>query len=326
MLQFFYQILGDEMFGWVILGVISFVFLVCLITLLVCFFKIFYSAQKKLEVETKELPLPEGSVYEPFHEMMTKWILEKRNTPHRACETTSFDGLKLRAKYYEFDKNAPIEIMLHGYRGSSERDLCGGVDRCQKLNHNVLIVDSRASSFSGGRVISFGINESKDCEKWIDFVLKEINPNAKIILSGVSMGASTVMICASKDLPKNVVGIIADCGYTSASEIIKKVIDDMKLPSKILFPFAKLSAKIFGKFNLEETSSIDSLKNCKLPVIFFHGDKDDFVPLEMSKRNYEACVSRKKLVIIEGAGHGLAFPVAQEKYVNEIKEFFKSIY
>ena len=140
------------------------------------------------------------------------------------------------------------------------------------------------------------------------------------------MGAATAMITSGFDLPENVVGIIADCGYTSAKDIIKKVIRDMKLPANLLYPFVKLGARIYGRFDLDKFSPIEQVKKSKLPTIFVHGDADTFVPTEMSKINYEACsAEKKKFVIIEGAPHGLAFPVARDKYLDILREFFDPI-
>jgi fermentation-respiration switch protein FrsA (DUF1100 family) len=155
-------------------------------------------------------------------------------------------------------------------------------------------------------------------------VLKEINHEAKIILSGVSMGAATAMITSGyDDLPKNIVGIVADCGYTSAKDIIKKVIREMKLPPNLLYPFVKLGARIYGGFNLDEFSPIEQVKKSRIPTIFVHGDKDFFVPLEMSTANYEACgAAKKELYIVQGAAHGLAFVVAGDGYLDKLTEFF----
>ena len=106
-----------------------------------------------------------------------------------------------------------------------------------------------------------------------------------------------------------------------AEEIIKKVVKEMHLPVAPLYPFIKLGAKIFGRFDLEETSPMEAMKRCTLPVVFVHGDTDDFVPYEMSVRLYDACASDKKeLITIHGAGHGLAFPADQDGYVNRLKE------
>lgn len=50
------------------------------------------------------------------------------------------------------------------------------------------------------------------------------------------------------------------------------------------------------------------MKNCTVPVIFFHGECDDCVPCEMSRINYGACTGKKMLITIPGAGHGLSYP------------------
>ena len=153
-------------------------------------------------------------------------------------------------------------------------------------------------------------------------MLRRFGPDVKIILTGISMGASTVLIAGGKPLPENVIGILADCGFTSAKEIMKTVIGKMGLPPALSYPFVKLGARLFGGFDLDSFDAITSVRNCTLPVIFFHGEADDYVPCEMSVKNFEACSSRKKLVLIPGAGHGLSYPVAPELYLDSLREFF----
>ena len=288
---------------------------------MVCFFKTFYSFRKKDE---SEYPIPEGKLYDPHRAQMIEWIKAARAYPSRDVEIRSFDGLTLRGKYYEKEKGAPIEILFHGYKGSGERDLSGGVYRCFCLGHNALVVDQRASGKSDGRVITFGNKESRDCLGWIDFVISNIDKDARIILTGISMGAATVMTASGYELPENVVGVLADCGYTSTRDIIMKVMTtDMKLNAKILYPFARVSAILFGGFDPNATSPIKSMEKCRVPIIFFHGDDDKYVPLSMSEENYRVCASEKKrLVVTKGAGHGLCFPVNQEEYLTEMRDFF----
>ena len=118
-------------------------------TALVCFFKIFFSKRQK---QKEEYPIPPGRAYQAHREQMIEWIKQIRSMPHTDLSITSFDGLTLRGKYYECKKGAPIEILFHGYKGTSERDLCGGVSRCFALGHSALMVDHRASGNSEGRV------------------------------------------------------------------------------------------------------------------------------------------------------------------------------
>ena len=285
----------------------------------VCYRMAFYADRKPSE---EEFPIPEGEIYEPYREQMVAWMKETREIPHEDMEIVSFDGLILRGKYYECVPGGPVELMFHGYRGNADRDLCGGVQRCFALGRNTLIVDQRACGASEGHVITFGIHESDDCHRWIAHLIKRFGSDVKIILTGISMGASTVMLAAGRELPEQVVGVLADCGYTSARDIIEHVIKKMNLPPKLAYPFVKLGAKRIGCFDLDKDSPLEAMKRCKVPVIFIHGEDDDFVPCEMSRRNYEACAAPKKLWTVPGAGHGLSILVDQPGYMRELREFF----
>ena len=152
--------------------------------------------------------------------------------------------------------------------------------------------------------------------------MKHFGPDVRIILTGISMGAATVMMAAGEPLPKNVVGVLADCGYSSPKEIILEVLKQMKLPPKLCYPFVKLAARIYGHFDLEENAPVEAMKRAKVPVIFFHGEADDFVPCAMSRQCFAACASRKKLVTVPGAGHGLSYPMDVEGYLAAVRAFF----
>lgn len=287
----------------------------------VCYRMAFY-VSPKMRAENEAKTTPDGLEYDPYRPQMEQWVQELLQMPYESFEIESFDGLKLRGKFYEFAPGAPMELMFHGYRGTAVRDLSGGVRRCFSLGHSALIVDQRGSGRSEGNTISFGINEHKDCIRWAEFAAKHFGPDMKIILTGISMGAATVLMASDKNLPENVIGILADCGYSSAKEIIGKSIKEMGLPIPLAYPFVKLGAKLFGHFDLETDSPLKSVENSRVPVIFFHGEGDDFVPCDMSRKLHELCASRKNIVTVPGAAHGLSFPAAPEKYLAAMREFF----
>ena len=271
----------------------------------------------------KELSvLPEGDVYKPYHPAMKAWAEEVRAMPHEEFTITSFDGLPLHGKFYEYAPGAPMELMFHGYRGSAERDLSGGVQRCFQMGRSAFVVDQRCAGQSEGHVITFGVKEHRDCLAWVDFLIRHFGPDVKIILTGISMGASTVLMAGGTELPEQVIGILADCGFSTARDIIQSVIQGMGLPPKLSYPFVKLGAKLYGGFDLEEVSALEAVRRCRVPVIFFHGEDDGYVPCHMSRTLHDACASRKRLVTIPGADHGLSYPVAPERYLAELKEFF----
>lgn len=272
-----------------------------------CYLYAFYSAPRKPR-NPEVLEIPGGKAYAPHRENMENWIRAARALPQERVSIRSFDGLTLTGVYYEYAPGAPMEIMFHGYRGNRERDLSGGVQRCFALGRSALLVDQRGALDSDGRTITMGIKEHRDCLAWVDFAVEKFGPDVKIILTGISMGAATVMMAAGCDLPENVIGVLADCGYSSVKDIMAHVTGMMHLPPKLCWPFIKLGAKLFGRFDPEEASPVEALKKAKVPVIFFHGEEDSLVPCYMSRVCYEACASRKRIVTIPGAEHGLSYP------------------
>ena len=321
---------------WITVGLVALVALAVFIAAVVCHVRMFRSPPRHMP-KAGAYDLPEGEEYRPFYNDMRAWTDMIRAYPYKRYEIRSHDGLTLRAKFFEYKPGAPIELMFHGYKGHAERDLSGGVERCFRLGHSALLIDHRGSGYSDGSILTFGILEKRDCRAWIDFAIREFGEDAKLILTGISMGAATVMMAsgepasgepaagspaAGEALPPQIQYVLADCGYTSPREIISKVMRDMKLPPALLYPCATLGARLFGGFDLNEYSPMEAMATCRVPIVFAHGDADGFVPCDMSVRLYEACASeKKKLVIIPGAGHGLAFPVGRDEYVNALAEF-----
>ena len=306
---------------WWILGAVALIAAAVLLISYVCFRMAFFVDRRKRQ-STDIQELYKGEIYKPHLAYLSQCAQELRAMPCKEMETVSFDGLKLYGRYYEYAPGAPIELMMHGYRGSAERDLGCGVHRAYALGHSVLLVDQRCSGRSGGKVITFGIREHKDCLSWIARLEAQFGPDVRIMLTGISMGAATVLLAAGQPLPSTVVGVLADCGYTSPKEIIRVVIRKMKLPAGVAYFFVKLGARLYGGFDLEECAPIEAVKKATVPVLFFHGEADNFVPCEMSQRNFDACASRKKLVTSPDAGHALCFPMAKERYLDHMGQFF----
>lgn len=305
---------------YIALGVVAGIIIITLTVSLICYFMAFYSPKRK-SCNPEEYKFQLEELYEPYRQDMIRWMKDARALNPETLKIRSYDGLTLVGKYYEYKKGAPIEILFHGYKGNGERDLSGGIERCFKIGRSAIIVDQRGAGESEGHTITFGIKEHRDAIKWAEYVAERFGRDTKIILTGVSMGAATVLMASGKELPENVACILADCGYSTPKEIIMKTIKEMKLPPKIMYPFVKLGARIFGGFNLDEYSPIEAVKNSKTPIIFIHGTNDDFVPYYMSEKMYRECASLKCLVPIENAGHGLAYPVNKELYLQSLRDF-----
>ena len=215
-----------------------------------------------------------------------------------------------------------LQIQFHGYRGTALRDFCGGNKLAREAGHNTLVVDQRAHGRSGGTVISFGILERRDCLAWARYAVSRFGAGTPVFLSGVSMGASTVLMASELALPSNIIGIIADCPYSSPEAIMRKVCRvDMHLPPALVLPFIRLGARLFGHFDIRESDAVRAVKNTGVPILLLHGEDDRFVPCEMSREICAACAGDITCVTFPDAGHGLSYIIDTEKYKNEVTRF-----
>lgn len=286
-----------------------------------CYRLVFYSRNDK---EQDIYTIPPGKQYEDVADVMLQNIHKLSKLPFEQIYITSRDGVKLAARYYHLKDDAPVQIQFHGYRGNGIREYSGGNKMARSLGYNSIVVDERAHGKSGGHTITFGIKERFDCLDWVEYACKRFGKDTPIILSGVSMGAATVLMASELDLPKNVAAITADCPYSSPGEIIRKVCADIKLPGGLVYPFVVLGALIFGKFRLWECSAVEAVKHTRIPILLIHGEDDRFVPCAMSMEIYRACASRKKLITFPEAGHGLSYLKDSQRYEEAFKDFLES--
>ncbi len=248
-------------------------------------------------------------------------IAEFEKAEFEKVSIISHDGLKLTGRYYHVKDGAPLEIQCHGYKGNATRDFCGNWRIAKEAGRNVLLIDERCHGNSEGHTITFGILEREDVLKWIRYANKRFG-NVPIMLSGVSMGAATVLMASEMNLPKNVKGILADCPYDAPSNIIKKVLGtDMGMPVKLVYPLILLGGKIYGKFNLEAASPVKAVKNSKVPILLIHGDDDRFVPYEMSCNIHKAAPDKIEFYTIHQAGHAMNYVTAPEQYTRIVHAF-----
>jgi fermentation-respiration switch protein FrsA (DUF1100 family) len=240
--------------------------------------------------------------------------------------TESFDGLKLAAICLPAKNAKATIILMHGFRSTPYWDFAGAVRKYSEKGMNLVLPYQRAHGKSEGKYLTFGVKERRDVHSWIEWVKKRFGDEEKILVDGMSMGSATVLMASELGYPENVKGIIADCGYTSPYDIVSCVMQNkMHIPK---YPFIWLydaACRVFADFSLKECSATDAMKVNAVPVLFAHGEADDFVPYWMTKQNYDACTAQKVFVSVPEAGHGMCYLIDRERYDRELDRFITDV-
>ncbi len=265
-------------------------------------------------------------------EKFGRMIERIRGEEYESVSITARDGTKLSARLYYRHTGAPIHLICHGYKSSPLRDGSGGGGEALDLGHNLLLISQRAHGESEGKVISFGINERFDIVDWTEYLTKRYGDECEIILIGTSMGAASVIMAREVGLPKTVKCVIADCPYSTPKGAILASAKKMGYPPRLIYPFIRLGARIFGGFNLEAASPIRAITHPEgAPILIAHGEADSIVPVEMARelmRTAEAAGTPCSLKIFPGAEHCTSFVVDYGGYIawrNEhLKKYLRS--
>ncbi len=212
-------------------------------------------------------------------------------------------------------------LLFHGYTGRAS-DMAAWAKKFWDMGFSVLTPDALAHGNSDGRYIGMGWLDRPDALGWIDYIV-QMDPEAQILLHGVSMGGAEVMMAAGEALPENVKCIIEDCGYSSVWDEFRLQLKNVfHMPAFPLLHTASLFSKLRAGYSFGEASAVEQLKKASVPMLFIHGEEDTFVPFEMLDKVYEACASpEKEKLAVPMAGHGAAASTDPTLYWDTVTEF-----
>lgn len=236
---------------------------------------------------------------------------------------TAPDYANLHALYIRAAQPSPITaIVVHGHGGSSVSVAHLGYMYNHDLGYNVIMPDLRLSGLSDGDHYTMGWSERKDVELWINFATKVFSDTTQIVIHGISMGAATTMMVAGDSLPPNVKWFVEDCGYTSVWDEFRHVLaSNYHISGTSLLKAAQKQAEKLYNLNFQEASSESQIKKSERPMLFIHGEADNYVPTAMAQELYNAKSGPKELWIVPGAGHAQSYQTAPKEYTQHVKDF-----
>lgn len=285
---------------------------------------------KRLSTENAIKRAKTHKVYKTYADRIVSGIEWISSCNQRQVEIRSYDNLRLFGRLIEAEeKSLNTVILFHGWTSIGLFDFSCIVKMYHENGFNVLMPDQRAHGISEGKYTCFGVKERYDVIEWVNYVVSLYGEKSKIVIEGISMGASTVLMALGlKGLSPCVKGVIADCGFTSAAEQFTHVLkEDYHMPP---FPFlytTNFLSRIFADFSFFDVNAAEEVKKSELPLLIIHGEGDNFVPIKFGRKIYEESASKNKQIItVKDAKHGMSYLDDEERCRSILLGFLKSIF
>lgn len=279
-----------------------------------------FTKKKKFQLSHKKMNHPSYKFAKEYEEGKA-WC---RKQKMQDCYMRSVDGLVLHAFYLPAKDAERFVLLSHGYKGSGFGDFAN-IARFLHENHcNLLFIEQRCCGASEGEYITFGAKEQYDVQRWAYYLAKKNKDKLPIYLYGESMGAAAVLMASGQRLPRQVRGLIADCGFRSMRGQLQEMAANwfhLNWVELLLFRL-DLFCRALGGFPMKEADTTQAMKKNKRPILFFHGSKDTYVDPRNSRYNYSLCRAPKELVIIPEARHLCSAYVSPDLYREKILDFF----
>ncbi|HHX62556.1 MAG TPA: alpha/beta hydrolase [Epulopiscium sp.] len=271
------------------------------------------SISRALEQEIKQTYIIEG-----YYESLKK----------EDFKLTSQEGYNLKCQLIKNPMPSKKYIVFcHGY-GFNRIGAVKYIDIFLREGFNIVLYDHRNSGESEGEYTTMGYFEKEDLKRVINYIYNRFGKDIVVGTHGESMGAATVLLHCSED--KRVKFVIADCPY---SDLKKQLAYRLKIEHKLpQFPFlniASIFSRIKAGFFFGQISPIKVIQQhnglADVPIMFIHGDADQYIPPIMTEQMYQVKKGYKKLYLAKGADHAISVCVDRKRYESEVHDFLMHV-
>lgn len=244
---------------------------------------------------------------------------------------TAPDGVRLHAYYVRSSHpTRHVALLVHGYTDNAVDMMMLGRMYERELGFHVLLPDLRYAGKSEGSSIQMGWLDRLDVKRWVSVLPQLFGDSLEVVVHGISMGAATTMMLSGEpDLPDCVFAFVEDCGYESVeAQFRKEIREQFHLPAFPLVDVASWLCDLRYGWNFREASALEAVARCRRPMLFIHGDTDDYVPTAMVYPLYAAhpgteAAGDKMLWVVKGAGHAQAYRIHPDAYRRKVAAFLK---
>ena len=236
----------------------------------------------------------------------------------------AYDGTALNG--YTFIQEKPSRrwvVAVHGY-GQSASAMFPFAKPFYEAGYNILLPECRGCGRSGGDYYGLGWADRMDVVKWCRQICND-QPDAEIVLFGLSTGADAVLMAAGEDsLPSNVRCVISDSAYSRLTDVSNLILHRHNLPSGLLSFATSMVTYLRAGYSFMQASAVNQVAKGRTPTLFIHGGQDDVFPVEMCYELYEVADFTKDILIVQEASHGYAMFADYDQYWQRVWKFVET--
>lgn len=209
------------------------------------------------------------------------------------------DNVLLNGILFKADSSKGLIFYLHGNAGSLAS--WGEIAKTYTdLNYDLFMLDYRGYGKSEGSIN--GEDQIYDDIQTVYDNLKTGYDENNIVVLGYSIGTGPATKLASTNHPKL---LILQAPYFNLTDLMKHYFPI--IPAFVL------------KYKFETNKFI---QECKMPIVIFHGDKDEVIYFKSSLKLKELIKKTDRLIILKGQGHnGMSDNI---DYLTEIKKILNN--
>ena len=225
------------------------------------------------------------------------WELQSKLGAEDVWILTS-DGVRLHAWWIMAPGASFVTLYLHGNAGNVTHRFLQ-IQQITAAGSSVLMLDYRAYGKSGGSPSEHGLYADADAAYL--YLLNHGYSAQHIVVQGESLGTAVAVDLASR---KECAGVVLEAAFTSGRDVANTV-----LPI--------VGALVFRGFDTKS-----KIPNIRAPLLFFHGDRDEIIPLRLGRSLFEAAPEPKYFIEIPGAGHNDLVETSGSAYRERLHEFY----
>ena len=284
----------------------------------------FYGQERLYRAVLKPNPTKEDGYRQKSGDVIPSMHYVREHPKKQDLYLNAVDRLKLHAVFLpvDDDKQHTYVIAIHGHNDNYER-MGIYAKKYYESGYPVLMPDLRGHGRSEGDYVGYGYDDRLDILEWIYYLIR-MDAEAKIILHGISMGASTVMLVTGETLPDNVKAAIEDSGYSTLTkefDAVYRRTGNGVIPSKTATQAVRQVILNKAGYDIRDVDCVAAVARSKTPTLFLHGEADITVPVSMCRELYEAASCPKKMKIFLNAGHVDAVGLEPELYWGTVDRF-----